>query len=261
MARTISRSGIYHVVSRGSGRQLIFEDDADRMSFITTLGESTRRAGVDVLGWCLMPNHVHLILLDGERSLSDAMQRTLTSYARRFNSRTGHVGHVFQGRFSSAPIEDERYLLAAVRYLHLNPERAGICPAEEYEWSSYREYAGGMARVEVVDTSIVLGMLGGRSGFVELCHDDAKGVEPYVPMGLCHGSDEVVIAARGLLDDAGLGDPGKVKTLPQERRDEALRLLRGSGLSIRAIERLTGVGRGVVERVTARGKQARDKQT
>lgn len=254
MARTISESGIYHVVSRGSGRQLIFEDDADRMSLISTLGESARRAGVDILGWCLMPNHVHLILLDRERHLSDVMQRVLTSYARRFNRRTGHVGHVFQGRFSSAPIEGERYLLAAVRYLHLNPERAGICPAEQYDWSSYREYAGGVPRVEVTDTSLVLEMLGGRSGFVELCRDDAGGMEPYAPMGLCHGTDEVVIAARGLLDDAGLGDPGKVKTLPQERRDEALRLLRSSGLSARAVERLTGVGRGVVERVTARAK-------
>lgn len=254
MARTISESGIYHVVSRGSGRQLIFEDDADRMSFISTLGESARRAGVDILGWCLMPNHVRLILLDCERHLSDVMQRVLTSYARRFNCRTGHVGHVFQGRFSSAPIEGERYLLAAVRYLHLNPERAGICPAEQYDWSSYREYAGGVPRVEVADTSLVLEMLGGRSGFVELCRDDAKGMEPYAPMGLCRGTDEVVIAARGLLDDAGLGDPGKVKTLPQERRDEALRLLRSSGLSARAVERLTGVGRGVVERVTARAK-------
>lgn len=209
MARAVSESGIYHVVSRGSGRQLIFEDDADRMSFITTLGESARRAGVDILGWCLMPNHVHLILLDCEQSLSDVMQRVLTSYARRFNWRTGHVGHVFQGRFSSAPIEGERYLLAAVRYLHLNPERAGICSAEQYDWSSYREYAGGVPRVEVADTSLVLEMLGGQSGFVELCRDDAKGVEPYAPMGLCRGTDEVVIAVRGLLDDAGLGDPAR----------------------------------------------------
>ena len=115
MARAVSESGIYHVVSRGSGRQLIFEDDVDRMSFITTLGESARRAG--------------------------------------------------------------------------------ICSAEQYDWSSYREYAGGVPRVEVADTSLVLEMLGGQSGFVELCRDDAKGVEPYAPMGLCRGTDEVVIAA------------------------------------------------------------------
>ena len=254
MTRIISGSGIYHVVSRGNGRQLIFEDDADRISLLSLLGESANRAGIGILGWCLMPNHVHLILNDCDRGLSDVMQRVLTSYARRFNRKTGHVGHVFQGRFSSTPIESERYLLAAVRYLHLNPERAGICRAEEYEWSSYREYAGGEPRVRITDTELVLEMIGGSSGFVELCRDDVQGMESYAPMGICRGPDEVLIAARGLLDDAGLGDPGEVKSLPGERRDDALRLLRGSGLSARAIERLTGVGRGVVERVTGRAK-------
>ena len=253
-SRRVAESGHYHVMLRGNGKQVIFEDDVDRRVFLDALSRALEAPGLSLLAWCLMTNHVHLLFRDETDCLSSAMHVLATKYAGHFNSRTGHVGHVFQGRFSSAPIEGERYLLAAVRYLHLNPERAGICPAEQYDWSSYREYAGGVPRVEVADTSLVLEMLDGRSGFVELCRDDAGGMEPYAPMGLCHGTDEVVIAARGLLDDAGLGDPGKVKTLPQERRDEALRLLRSSGLSARAVERLTGVGRGVVERVTARAK-------
>ena len=245
MARTISESGIYHVVSRGSGRQLIFEDDADRMSLISTLGESTKRSGVDILGWCLMPNHVHLILLDCERHLSDVMQRVLTSYARRFNRKTGHVGHVFQGRFSSTPIESERYLLAAVRYLHLNPERAGICRAEEYEWSSYREYIG---EADLCETELVLSMLGGADGFKELCcggREYEAGFEGSMRLS----DSDVLRIAHAVARDLGLENPAALKSADLPERNKGIAWMRSAGLSIKQIERMTGIGRGAIARV------------
>lgn len=276
MARERAESGFYHVMTRGNGRQLIFESSRDRMELLGLLRASARRGGTAVLAWCLMPNHLHLVLDDPAEGLGETMQRALTSYARSYNARTGHVGHLFQGRYTSVPLEDDARLLGAVRYVHLNPERAGIALADDYAWSSYAEYAGGPAVVDgLVDTSTVLELVGGREGFVELCREGAEGVPgapaegapgetgagvpvsgagAYCPLGASMSSDERLLAARGVLADAGFGTPADVKGLPRRRRDEAIGLLRASGFSIREIERMTGVGRGVVARVRAHAR-------
>ena len=119
--RRKSASGFYHVVMRGNGRQNLFEDDADRRSFLSYLRGDAERFGVRVLAWCLMSNHIHLLLEDRDDNLSEMMRSLATSYALRFNRRGGHAGHVFQQRFYSNPIEDEAYLLQAMRYIHDNP--------------------------------------------------------------------------------------------------------------------------------------------
>ena len=243
VSRIKSETGYYHVVTRGNGRQLIFENDADREQFLSLLKECMDKEGIGIIAWCLMANHVHLVLYDQQDGLSASMQRLLAGYARRFNARTGHVGHVFSSRFSSSSIESERYLLEAVRYVHLNPEISGMCLAPEYRWSSYGEYVG----VPVItDTSIVLDMVGGPEGFARFCGERSDTMAGYNPVQVSRTQDELLIAARSILDEQGFGDPLGVKTLSKERRDAALALLLESGLSIRAIERLTGVGRGAI---------------
>ena len=120
------------------------------------------RAGdIHIIAWCFMDNHVHLIVYDEACKISDAMHALLSPYARYFNKRSNHVGHVFQDRFSAAPIEDDAYLLRAVAYVHANPAKAGAGPMDQYRWSSYDEYAHpGASEFEVVDSDLVLSMLG-----------------------------------------------------------------------------------------------------
>lgn len=254
-ARRESESGYYHVVARGNGKQIIFESDDDRATFVRMLGESSSAVGVGIIAWCLMENHVHMVLEDAEGRMSEAMRTLLSRYARYFNERTGHVGHVFQERFFSEPIEGDSYLLAAVRYVHLNPERAGVCPAGEYRWSSYQEYLGapGLTRTETV-----LDMVQGPEGFIALCSDDGGAV--YVPRLGC-GMDENarLRVATEVLSAAGLGAPGDVKGLSRARRDAAIRLLGEKGFSIRWIERLTGVGRGTIAYVLSGGREEPDR--
>ena len=244
--RATAESGLYHVVTRGNGRQILFEDDRDRRFFLETLGGELPKRSVGIIAWCLMENHVHLVLedcSDGIESLSEAMRVLLATYARRFNGRGGHVGHVFQARFSSTPIEDERHLLATVRYVHLNPERAGICPAEKYEWSSYAEYVGCPG---ICSTGLVLDLVGGREGFVEFCRESCSSDLPVDYRPPRASADELLMFARGVLADAGFGSPESVKSLPKGKRDAALRVMSAAGMSIREIERMTGVGRGTV---------------
>lgn len=245
MTRLLSDSGFYHVVLRGNGKQLLFEDDADRRQFLQLLREKTDTDGIAVIAWCLMSNHVHLLLEDTKDTLSHMMHALATAYARRFNEKTGHVGAVFQGRFFSAPIKCDRQLLQAVRYLHENPVKAGIARAADYPWSSYREYVHGRG---IADTSLVLDMVGGKDGFLRMS-ENARYSSYYFKTTKLVPDDEAAEAARLLLGGA---DPATLKACSRLYRDEALRTLRRAGMTVKQIERLTGIGHSTISRATSR---------
>ena len=132
-----------HVTTRGVRRHAIFVDDGDRRMFIAFLAQSVHRYRWTCLAYCLMANHFHLLVTLSEPTLSRGMHRLNGLYARRFNERHGHVGHVFDARYFSRVMESEEHLLEALRYIVLNPVRVGACndPAD-WEWSSFRATAG-----------------------------------------------------------------------------------------------------------------------
>ena len=248
--RAIAESGFYHVILRGNGKQIIFEDDADRRVFLELLARRAGDAGIRVLAWCLMDNHVHMVLEDPEQGLSEMMQRLSGDYAQRFNRKSGRVGHVFESRFKSCAIESDAYLLQAIRYVHDNPENAGICSATEYPWSSYHEYVG---LGEISDTSLALDMLGGIEGFVAFSHPEQRRTYRFdrrarVP------DEEVSKVARLALGDLPAHE---VKALPKTERDQRLLDLREVGLSVKQIERLTGIGTCTISRVTNKLRRTR----
>ncbi len=238
--------GVYHVILRGSGRQILFENDADRRLFLMIASESMSDAGISVLAWCLMSNHVHLLLFDPQDALSAAVQRFSSSYAGHFNRLTGHVGHVFAGRFKSVPVTSDRQLLQVVRYIHDNPERAGICAASEYPWSSFGEYVSG--NPVIVDVNPVLDMLGGTDGFRELSQSDEYA--GYTERTGAYVSDDAALAVARLA--LGGSDPSELKSLSPVERNPRLQALRDEGLTIRQIERLTGIGRSTISHTTYR---------
>ena len=243
--RQLSDTGLHHVVARGNGRQIIFEDDRDRQTFRAMLRRVMAEQGVSILAWCLMDNHVHLLLHDDSERLSGAMQHLLTGYARYFNVRTCHVGHVFQQRFYSEPIKSDEHLLATVRYIHLNPVKAGMALADEYAWSSYREYIG---EADVCDTELVLSMLGGADGFKELCcggREYEAGFEGSMRLS----DSDVLRIAHAVARDLGLENPAALKGADLPERNKGIAWMRSAGLSIKQIERMTGIGRGAIARV------------
>ena len=129
VARARSESGFYHVVAKGNGGQNLFEDASDYRAFLELVAATAEKCGVFVHAYCLMSNHVHLLLEDQGGRLSEFMKSlSATGYATRFNAKASHIGHVFQQRFKSQPVEDEAHLLQAVRYIHNNPAKAGMLP-------------------------------------------------------------------------------------------------------------------------------------
>jgi REP element-mobilizing transposase RayT len=137
---------VHHVIARGIEKRRIFLDDADRSCFVRRLGAVLPECRVDCLGWALMPNHVHLILRTGPVPLATAMARLLTGYASYFNRQHARVGHLFQNRYRSIPVESEEYLLTLVRYVHRNPLRAGIvgdlAELSRFPWTGYASLMG-----------------------------------------------------------------------------------------------------------------------
>ncbi len=152
--------GVYHVVARGNERKAIFRDDHDRETYLARLATCRERFGFRVYAYCLMGNHVHLALERGSIPLGRIMLALQFFYSQRFNRRHDRVGHLFQGRYGAFLVEKERYLLALLRYIHLNPVKAGLVGrARDYVWSSDRHYRSGTAP-EWLDLARVLRMLG-----------------------------------------------------------------------------------------------------
>ena len=244
--RKKSEADIYHVIVRGEGRQIVFEDDEDRLCFLRMLSASLDKYSSHVFAWCLMSNHAHL-LLKADFSIVPRLMQSLTSgYADYFNKQHDHVGHVFAGRYKSEPIDTDEYLMTIVRYIHFNPLNAGLSGSCEYRWSSYSDY---LSLSGLTETSFVLEVFGGLGEFVEFHNQDASGLTALKKQTIGYsssGDDEALEVACSVIGGFRVAE---LKSLDKQSRDEGIAKLRRAGLSIRQIERFTGIGRGIVSRV------------
>lgn len=126
---------------RGNERKELFYDDEDRNRFLDILNKIKENGNYHIYTYCLMNNHVHLLIREGKDIIHRSMKRICVSYVYYFNNKYQRIGHLFQDRFRSEPVEGEAYVLAAARYIHNNPVKAGMAEsAEDYKWSSYKEY-------------------------------------------------------------------------------------------------------------------------
>ncbi|MEW6698188.1 MAG: REP-associated tyrosine transposase [Bacillota bacterium] len=148
----------YHVIQRGNERKNIFLDDRDKQKFLDTLASIKDKFNCKFYAYCLMNNHVHLVVDTNGSDISQIMKSLNVSYVLYFNRKYDRCGHLFQDRFKSEVIDNDQYLLEVTRYIHLNPVKANMVKnAAQYPWSSYLVYTGkeGYAP-NIVDTSLVL---------------------------------------------------------------------------------------------------------
>ena len=246
--RRISEAGFYHVYARGSGRQIIFENTNDRVTFLRCLNTALSDCDTTLYAYVLMGNHYHLVVSASYSNLSLFAHALNSSYARYFNNTHERTGHLFQGRFSSQPIEDDSYFLAAIRYVHRNPVEAGLVQTCDYPWSSYTTYLGQctwLTDPANMDTTKALDMLGGADAFRDFhAHSGKESFADDAPLPTTMGDVEMLAKARDLL---GGTDPATLKSLPRRDRDLTLRILKPA-FSIRQIALMTGISRSVVQR-------------
>jgi putative transposase len=156
---------VHHVFARGNDRRDIFVDDVDRRIYLATLGRVTKRQRWRCLAYCLMPNHVHLLVETPNANLGAGMQRLHGDYAHIFNERHGRSGHVFQGRFGSVRMATDEQLWTAAAYVALNPVTAGLCETpEEWRWSSHGSTVDARRRPGWLDVARLLSYFEGLGG-------------------------------------------------------------------------------------------------
>ena len=254
--RTVT--GFYHVSARGIGKQIIFETDDDRWEFLELMRDCCHDAQVTIVAWCLMGDHVDLVLLDYEDEMSAAMQRLLLTYARRFNKRARRTGHLFQNRFDRRSLDTDRYLMAAIRYVHANPQEAGIALIERYPWSSFAEYLrmyDGDVEKSYSDPSTVLELFGSAEGFIDYLLKTPDGSDPVI-----HDMDETEWERHAFADKMTrrLGVPlNELKTVAPSQRDGIIFALHDGGYTLREIERYTGISKSTVSRIVRAYAQVR----
>lgn len=143
-ARKISSTGIYHVIMRGINQEYIFQKNRYKHSIIRIMKEKLEDTSIEIYGYCIMDNHIHIILKADMSEFSKFLSKVNISFALYYNYINERSGYVFQNRFKSYPIEDERYFWSCLRYIHNNPNKANIVKEpSHYKWSSYRGYTTG----------------------------------------------------------------------------------------------------------------------
>ncbi|MCL2654788.1 MAG: transposase [Coriobacteriia bacterium] len=243
--REKSASGIYHVMIRGINHQQIFEDDEDNLMMLECLQACKTICDFKLYAYCLMGNHLHLLVEAKNDNLADIFRRLGTRFVYWYNGKYQRSGHLFQDRYMSEPVDTDAYFLTALRYIHLNPVKIKICsdPAD-YRFSSYRAYLNDNDDEGMVDTSFALEMIG-RDEFVRYHHEDNDDVCLEFEI---HNRMTDADALNVIETIAGYKNPSIFQALAREERNEVLRKLKAEGLSIRRISRLTGIGKTIVER-------------
>ncbi len=258
-ARQKSSTDIYHVIIRGINRQEIFEENEDRRKLLFIMRDSKVAFNCKIYAYCLMSNHVHLLLHACGDPINLIMKNIEGRYVRYFNEKYGRIGPLFQDRYKSENVEDDRYFLTVFRYIIQNPMKAGIeKKLGTYPWSSYGAYDGNPDNT--TDISFVLDMIGGKDRLLEFLsgiNDDS--VMDISSEKLKLSDEEVKKIMFSLTGCKSVSDYQKMTDLEQAN---IIIVLHKNGLSLAQIARLTGKTKAMVYKVVnLRGKVSQNRGT
>ena len=188
-AREKIGNGIYHICTRGNNKQDIFLDDKDREEYLNRLKHYKEKYKMHIYAYCLMTNHVHILVYDNDQDISKFMQGLNLSYAIYFNRRHGRIGHLFQERFTSVLVKSNAQLLYTSRYIHLNPVKANMVEeVSMHKWSSYHAYFEGTDDLDIVKLDFLFSIISSdreesRKSYVEYVNAE----------GIIEDSEEIAI--------------------------------------------------------------------
>ena len=252
-AREKSASGIYHVMVRGINRQDIFFDDEDYQRFLETMKRVKENRRCAIYGYCLMGNHVHLILHEKAEELSVIMQRIGTSYAWWYNQKYDRVGHVFQNRFQSETVETEAYLLGVLRYIHNNPVKAKlVARPEEYRWSSCQAYYEQKDSEGLLQASFILDILNSsrevaNKQFAEFMQKANTDQFMDVLVKQRKSDEDLAQEVKTMLNGQSIGI---LQSLDIQQRNKIIKQIKEiEGVTQRQIARVTGIHQSVIFKV------------
>lgn len=248
--RERSRSGIYHIMIRGINKQTIFEDDEDRRRFIWTLKRYKEKSEFQLYSYCLMDNHVHLLLKEEGESISETIKRIGTSYVHWYNLRYDRCGPLYQGRFRSEGIETDASFIRVLRYIHQNPLKAGLAKnVLDSKWTSINEYVG---KANLIDTEKGLKAFSKNRKtaiplfvqFMQEANDDQYLDDDRV---ISRVSDSEI---KEYLLRIGIVNISQLQQMKKSQRNEViLKLKEYDRISVRQLSRVTGISKSVIHRI------------
>lgn len=248
--RLISSTNIYHIMLRGINKERIFYDNIDRNKFLKTLKNTKEKYEYKLYAYCLMDNHVHLLVDECDKKISNIMQSIGITYALYFNKKYERVGHLFQNRYNSKCVESEKYFLNLIRYIHRNPENAKICSTEEYIWSSFKEY---LSNSDLVNCHNVLNLFDkdlfvSKKKFKEFNLTNTKNYADELEYEFINNfSDED--AKKIIKQELNISNVQEISNYNIEIRNQYIRTIkRLNGISKSQISRILNLDRKIIER-------------
>ena len=230
---------------RGINQQQIFEDSQDYDKFLRVLSDCKAISEFKLFAYCLMGNHIHLLIQEINEPIELIIKRIATRFVYWYNIKYQRIGHLFQDRFKSEPVEDDAYFLTVLRYIHQNPIKAGICKKiDDYQYSSFNEF---FLKSSFIDSDVVFDIIP-KDDFAsfnnELSFEKCLEIEdnPLIKV-----TDEQ--AHKLIQKYSKCKNVADFQALDIKTRDKCLKKLRDSGLSIRQISRLTGVSYYIVQKL------------
>lgn len=242
--RKESSSQKYHIILRGNNKQLLFYDEKDCDFFLKRVFKYADQLEVKIYSYCLMGNHVHILLGNAPKeTLSLFVQKLANSYVYYFNHKYDCSGHLFQGRFKSEPIEDDVYLKNVLRYIHKNPQNAGLCKINEYKWSSYKQITELKGKA-LIDRDFVIELFGSIKCFEHFMYvsDDKQYME--YENRIFYSDTKAVQYIRELIGKSYIS---QIKNMSQKDQRDLIRKIKERPFSISQICRITGLPRKIIK--------------
>jgi REP element-mobilizing transposase RayT len=242
--RKKSATGIYHILLRGITGQHIFEEEADYFEFLDCLRKVKELSRFSLYAYCLMDNHVHLLMEEGEEPLSTIMRRFGARYVFRFNWKYKRNGHLFQDRYKSECVESDAYFLTVLKYIYQNPVKAGLCRHPvDYRWSSRHRAARDNGLIDEVKLARLVAIKEVEKWEKEPVH--AELLENRIGRKRRYTDEEAAILLTNCCRAEGAT---AFQQLSQERQQTVIREMRAQSVPIRQVARVTGLSKGIIER-------------
>ena len=248
-------NNVYHIMTRGNNKICIFNNKEDKKQYLKILKQTKQKFQFEIYAYCLMNNHVHLVIKDSSLQISQIMKKINLSYAKYFNEVYNRTGHLFQGRYLSKMVQEEGYFKQLCRYIHKNPEKANIESMSKYTWSSYNDY------VKYLDDFVNIKVL------LELFSKDKnQAIEQFINFhkfnsrNIDYGIEEIEFEMNTKISDEELtkyikkvleiDNIASIKNLEKSKRNQQIiRLLNIKGITILQLARVLGVNRKIIERL------------
>ena len=249
--RIMSSTGIYHIILRAVNQHIIFEEDSDYQKFLFVLSDCKKKYDIDIYAYCLMDNHIHMLLYIPPDELSSFFQSLGARFVRWYNSKYFRSGHLFQERFYSSVIENERAFLSTLIYIHNNPVKANMCQyMSEYRWSSIRAFYG--AKNPLVNVEFAYNIAGSKEALLHFFASEADSSENSIFENDHREVNHFLTDERALgifISLTHLSSTSDVSRLDKMHRNEYVRALRGKGLTVKQVARLMDISETTVKRL------------